>query len=122
MLQNEYKLDTQPAFPYNQNINPTFDNNNVYSNKSRNDVFDDVIYSPSKGINYTRNENENKEFLKSNSEDYSKLVITNDLNNDIIKRRSNKTIHIVSNNKNDLSQTNKIFERNNNEIYFSKRK
>lgn len=116
-------MESKPVFSYNHNIYQTFKNNeNSHSYNYEREASNNINYSLAKGINIIRNEDENFEPFKSNSEDYSKSGNAYDINNDLVKKRSNKTIHFVSEKKNDLSQTNKIFERTNNEIYFSKRK
>jgi hypothetical protein len=100
----------------------------LISNKNNYDhiVYKDFNFSPLKGINYTindkkKNELENYNYFKSHSESLSKAATSINLNSNFEKKR-NKTINIMQIKKNNLLQNNKIFERNNNEIYFSKRK
>ena len=100
----------------------------MVSNKNNyeNAVYNDLNFSPLKGINHTINDKKKNKFenynnFKSHSKELSKAATTINLNSDFEKKR-NKTINIIQNKKNNLLQSNKIFERNNKEIYFSKRK
>lgn len=123
-VQLENKLHSKAEFSEIFHSIENKDNNPFYKYNQQNNS-DNINDSNGKGINYTRSDNNHvdDDFFKSNSHDFSNPASTQDINYDLVKKRSNKTIHItMSNKKNDLSQTNKIFERNNNEIYFSKRK
>jgi len=133
-VENKNQSETKPRLSYNQNIYPTLENKNLNqfnSYNNRNEAYtNNIKYSNSNGvINYAKseeggNEHENVESFENNSEKLYKVTIANYNLNDLVKKRSNNTVDFVSSNKkNDMSQqTNRIFERNNNEIYFSKRK
>jgi len=73
---------------------------------------------------YQTGEINNGDYSKPNSREFENILKTTEFNCELDKKNSNKTKNIAADNKKnaDLSQTNKIFERNNNEIYFSKRK
>lgn len=99
-------------------VYPTFEDSGqkFITNNYNNYVSKDFNFSP---IDYTINGDDK---IKSHSGDYSKTGRLSNFDYDLKKKNSNKTINI-SRHRNDTNITKtRLFERNNNEIYFSKRK